>query len=182
MGIHKLSEKDDSNKYKIIAVIHDNKKGKHQTNDILAIDVDSSEGDPMILKGSKVFEPVNDPATRKINYIAGASGSGKSTFAKKLIIKHSLMFPEAPIYILSRLDNDPAFDKLEADGMLIRIPIDEEFVEQPIDMLEDIPEGSLVVFDDIDTFRNKETVNVINNLKLQIFKLFLSQYILWIFF
>ena len=171
MGIHILSENEEFDKYKLIAVINNAKKKKHKENDVLAIDNNSSDGNPYFLKEYYTFEPVNDPATRKINYVAGASGSGKSTFTKNLIIKHHILFPDSPIYLFSRLREDIAFDKLEENKIIIRIPIDETFAAEPIDMLSDIPDGSMVVFDDVDTFTDKNIMKNINDIKLQILEL-----------
>ena len=52
--------------------------------------------------------------------------------------------PKCKIFIFSQLSKDPAFDKLKAH----RVTLDDNIIENPINLEEEIPEGSLIIFDD----------------------------------
>lgn len=92
-----------------------------------------------------ILEPL-PAATPERLYVAGASGSGKSTFIGKYMKRYKEMYAKNPIYVFSRNVEDPAIDSVEN----VRIRIDDELIsEEPlgIDELYD----SLCVFDDITT-------------------------------
>lgn len=149
---------------KAIAIFNDKNKKK-----ILLVDPNiRNKYSKIKLDKNSNFEPLIDPDSRNITYICGASGSGKSTLARSLIEKFNIIFPNSPIYIFSRLNSDPAFDDLEKKKIIIRIPINENFLEKTIDVNEDIEKNSMVVFDDIDTINDKKILNVLNNIKMQI--------------
>ena len=154
---------------KMIASIND-KNGK--SKDILFIDTNNDNGyDKIILENDNKFLPIFDDSGRSIVYICGASGSGKSTLASELIKNFNILFPESNIYIFSRLNSDPAFDKLEKNGVIIRIPIDNTLIDDPIDVINDFDEYSLVLFDDVDTINDKKILSALNNVKLQILEI-----------
>lgn len=88
---------------------------------------------------------------REVNYIAGPSGSGKSTYVSKYAEEYKKMYPKNDITVFSRLAKDKAIDKLKPQ----RVMIDEELLEDPIDAQEELAD-SCCIFDDIDTIRNKE--------------------------
>lgn len=139
---------------------------------ILMIDPEYKKGYKEICLDSKCnFSPILNPEGRTITYICGASGSGKSTLTRDLVIKFNIAFPDSPVYIFSRLLKDPAFDDLEQKGIITRVPINEDLVNDPIDVTEDIENGSLVIFDDIDTVNEKNILKALNNIKLQILEI-----------
>ena len=82
-------------------------------------------------------------------YIAGVSGSGKSTYTGKYIEKFKKMFPNMELFVFSSVSEDKAFDKYNP----IRIPIDEDLINDPL-MIQDF-EDSLTVFDDVNTIKDK---------------------------
>ena len=49
----------------------------------------------------------------RINYIVGASGSGKSYFASKLAEEYKILYPKNPIYLLSYLTDDSSIDRIK---------------------------------------------------------------------
>jgi len=97
------------------------------------------------------FEARLNPYERNVVYIAGPSGSGKSTFASNLIRAYLNSF-DKPLYIFSRTDckNDPAFKGLK----FMQIPINEQLLEEPIDITQELTGGSIVLFDDCNTIQN----------------------------
>ncbi len=102
----------------------------------------------------------------RVLYIAGSSGSGKSYYAAKYIQKYRKLYPKSKFFLFSCLKEDPVLDKLKPH----RITISEELVENPIE-LDEVIEGSIVLFDDIDVVSNKEIQKSVNKIKDQILQL-----------
>jgi hypothetical protein len=111
--------------------------------------IDNSAGKEIKLFGSATLRPI--PITKKHEkfreccYIFGPTGSGKSYWASQYTKLWHELFPDGNVYLFSRVANDKAFDL----PYLKRVRIDERMVTEPIK-----PEqlnGSLVIFDDIDT-------------------------------
>ena len=96
-------------------------------------------------------------------YIAGPSDSGKSYYCSKYLTEYKKMFPKKKIYIFSDVDEDEVLDKLEP----IRIKLDHSLVENEIkpEELKNGKEGSLVLFDDIDSIQDKKIFNSIGKLR-----------------
>ena len=90
------------------------------------------------------FSPVPDIDKREAFLISGPAGSGKSTLASKYLEYYKKLFPERPIIIFSRKDNDPVLDRLRP----YRYTVDESIVTQPPDLLKELKGGACVVFDD----------------------------------
>ncbi len=86
-------------------------------------------------------------------YVAGPSGSGKSTYVGEYIRLFKQQHPKAKVWMFSRVDKDAAIDKYGVN----RITLDEGLVESPITPSE-LSGGkpTLVIFDDIDTIRDKK--------------------------
>jgi hypothetical protein len=111
------------------------------------------------------MEPLPNPFTRGVIYVAGPSGSGKSTWCANFIKKWKKMYPDRPIYIFSRLTEDPALDKIKG---INRININEDMVKDPI-KIEEL-KNSLCLFDDIDNIEPypvREAVYQIQNALLE---------------
>jgi len=96
------------------------------------------------------FIPVPNIDTREVTFIAGPSGSGKSTLASKYIEIYKKLFPKNPIIIFSRKPTDPALDRLKP----LRFMIDESIVSDPPDIMNELPGGACVLFDDCNTFQD----------------------------
>lgn len=107
-------------------------------------------GDTEIELHDGIMQQLPNPNTRDSLYISAPSGSGKTTYAMEYIKQYKNTFPKNKVYVFSRLSSDPVLDKLK----IIRIRIDEELVENPIQPNE--LENSLVLFDDIDTIPEKQ--------------------------
>jgi len=96
--------------------------------------------------------------TRECIYVAGASGSGKTTYIARYLEEYKRMFPKNKIYIFSKLHDDEVLDKLKP----IRIIINDQLIENPIEVEE--LENSCVVFDDIDTLE-KDLMEAVTKLR-----------------
>jgi len=141
-------------KGKPIAIIKSIKKTKSGLNNqIVCIDEKESHGGKMEIrlpKGFK-FEPIPD-IHRCVLYVAGPSGSGKSTYARNFSKNFKKIFPKSNIIVFSRLDSDEAIDKLNP----IRIKIDEQIINDPIDIFKELQDNDLVIFDDCDTIQDNK--------------------------
>ncbi len=86
-------------------------------------------------------------------YVAGPSGSGKSFYVGNYIEMFKKQHKGANVWVFSRVEEDKALDKHNVK----RIILDDGILEDPIDPAE-LSEGkpTLVIFDDIDTIRDKD--------------------------
>jgi adenylate kinase family enzyme len=87
---------------------------------------------------------------RFVDYVVGMSGSGKSTYASKIIDKYHRLYPKNDIYLFSMKDKDPVFTPYEKNGIMTRIVLDETLLETDPKEVVDINGDSLMVFDDVD--------------------------------
>ena len=105
------------------------------------------------------FQPVPDKKTeRKISYVTGASGSGKSYWTRNYAEEYHRLYPKREVYVISSLKEDATLDKLK---FLKRLKIHEgAFLTDDIGA-EDFKDA-LVIFDDTDCIRSKVLKNKIN--------------------
>lgn len=89
-------------------------------------------------------------------FISAPRGCGKSTMARKMMDEYREKFPKNQIVVISKCKDDPVFKGVKG---LMRIDIDDEFVEDPL-TLEELKD-SLVVFDDYDSGFDKEKYEAI---------------------
>tara|TARA_Y100000310_G_scaffold342068_1_gene443597 strand:- start:4157 stop:5068 length:912 start_codon:yes stop_codon:yes gene_type:complete len=87
---------------------------------------------------------------RKVMYICGMSGCGKSTFTSDMIENYHKIFPKNKILFFSNKPYDPVIDKHK---FVIRIKLDEDICADPF-QLEDL-KNSLVIYDDIEYIKEK---------------------------
>jgi len=104
---------------------------------------------------------------REITYIAGPSGSGKSTIASKYVEMFKELFPDRDFFLFSRLDKDPALDRLKP----MRIMIDENLLRDPIDIQTELSKGAILVFDDCSTIQNPALKRYIDGLMSDIMEI-----------
>lgn len=114
-------------------------------------------------------EPLLDMEKRDIAYIAGPAGSGKSTFAANLIRKFMKVHPEKQLYVFSRTDakQDPVLRGLPINQVMI----DEDLVKQPIDITQELTEGAIVLFDDVNTIQNDKVKKAVDKLLADILEI-----------
>lgn len=123
-------------------------------------------GNKIDLKNKIMFIP-DFTKEREVIYIAGPSGAGKSTLVGKYLKDYKKVFPKRPIYIFSRKDHDPPIDAAKP----IRIPINEELVENPIDITKEIKNGACIVFDDYATIQDDNIRKSISKLMRDILEI-----------
>jgi len=95
--------------------------------------------------------PSADEDFRQVWYITGSSGSGKSYMAKMYANNYSRMYPDRPIYLISKLTEDETIDGMETKP--IRLDYS-NWIEDPPN-INDF-NNALVIFDDYDTIDGKE--------------------------
>lgn len=104
-----------------------------------------------LIKPGGKFEIIpNGIIEREIGYICGPSGSGKSFFAANYIDKYKKKHKKNDIFLFSKITDDEKINKFKP----IRIKLDDKLIEdnfEPIDF-----QDSLVIFDDIDTIKDKK--------------------------
>lgn len=94
---------------------------------------------------------VNTNTERQIIYIAGASGSGKSFWARRYIEAYQKAYPKRQVFVFSALTDDPSIDKIKD---LQRVKLTDAILQ------DDLPSSefadSLVLFDDVDSIQNSK--------------------------
>jgi Cdc6-like AAA superfamily ATPase len=115
------------------------------------------------------LSPLLNPNERTVAYIAGPSGSGKTTYAVNLIKNFNKIHPKKPFYLFSRSDHksDPAFKGLKVNQVII----DENLIEEPIDITEELTEGSILLFDDCNTIQNDKIKHAVDKLMSDIMEI-----------
>lgn len=106
------------------------------------------DGEPNTYTTDTELQIIPNHKAREILYVCGASGSGKSYYCAQYIKKFVEIFPDSDIFLFSRKDSDPAFDNIKE---IIRVKIDDKLVNEPIDILAQCKENTLLIFDDIDS-------------------------------
>lgn len=101
---------------------------------------------------------------REILYIPGASGSGKSYYAKQYMKEYKRLFPDRDLIVISKVDEDESIDELP----LKRVNI-EALVDNPFEM-EDL-KNCCVLLDDVDILSDKDQLKAVENLRNQILEI-----------
>jgi len=112
----------------------------------------------------KFFQIPNNEV--RVVYITGPSGSGKSTKVKDYASMYNKLYPEATIYLFSRLDHDTSLEGLPVR----RIHLSEDLVTNPLE-IEEVKENSMVIFDDCDAISNKKLSDSIYQFQIQLLEL-----------
>jgi hypothetical protein len=112
---------------------------------------------------SKLSLVPNVTKEREIIYIAGRSGSGKTTIASKYIKAFKNAFgKKKPIYVFSRKKSDPTLDPLNLNW----IELNKSLIDQPIDITKckELKNGALFLFDDIGTVQDDKINKAVKKL------------------
>lgn len=110
--------------------------------------------------------PIPKLDEREVMYIAGPSGSGKSSHAAKILNLLQQIFPEKNIYGFSRtnLKDDPAYKDIK----ISQISLDESLIENPIDINREIKDSAIILFDDCNTIQSDSLKKTIEKLIMDI--------------
>lgn len=111
------------------------------------------------------FKLLPNPKTRDVIYVGGRSGSGKSYQVAEYVKRYKKMFPEAEIFLFSPIVGEKVFKDLNIKQIDLAT-----IGEDKIDISE-FPDGSLVIFDDIDSILEKNAKERISELMHQILQI-----------
>lgn len=141
-----------------LAIIKD-KDSKTLNNKIVSVLAEDNDGDNAYETGKEFntihlktgkFQPIGDYSKeRTVNYIVGASGSGKSFFIKEWLKEYKRKYKDNAIFLFSSLSDDKTIDEIKPQ----RIILDDMFVSEEIDLK--MYENSCCVFDDCDGLTGK---------------------------
>jgi hypothetical protein len=98
-------------------------------------------------------------------YIAGPAGSGKSHMCGKIIEEYKKDRKDAKVLIFSDVNEDKQLD----EKGVIRVKLNDDIADKPIGINE-IPVGSLCLFDDVDAIPEKHIKKSVNNLQNEILR------------
>ena len=112
------------------------------------------------IKKGRIEQIPNTDKSRECLYICGCSGVGKSTYCNRYAKFYNKLYPKNPIFIFSKIENDPSLKDLKN---VRYVKLDEELITDPITTAE--LRNSLVIFDDIDTLKNKKIKQAILDLR-----------------
>lgn len=104
------------------------------------------------------------PAEQDLVYCSGPNGCGKTSFLSQYLKYLKRLFPNCEIILFSDVDEDPLLDDLG----VIRIPIDQRLVDEPIE--PKLCKNSAVIFDDIDSIRDKKVKSAVITLRDSLLK------------
>jgi hypothetical protein len=117
-------------------------------------------GNALALPPNAHFEsvPNPDPKQRDAIFIASPAGGGKTVWCAAWVQKYRKLFPERPVYILSKntVADDPAWLSLKPKDRPEQMDVN-SLLSDSIDIARDFPpDGCCLVFDDlIDAFDGK---------------------------
>lgn len=144
------------NQRPVVVSFDDDNQARNSTNEI------------EVKEGETIEYIPNVKVERSICYVAGASGAGKSYFAKEYIKKYLKLFPDNKIYVFSNISTDPTLDE-ELSGVLKRIKIHEPvFLENELTHMDF--ENSLCLFDDCDAIIEKKLKFAIDKIQNDIMR------------
>lgn len=144
LGIAKVIN-TNNNKEKIISVEDNEKKVKDYFKEYIC------------KEGEYIQQTPIKQRERSCLYITGMCGSGKTTYSKKYIDQYKKMYKKREVYVFSFFTEDKSLG-----NKVTRIKLDDEFVDTEL-TLEDMA-NSLVLFDDIDTIKNKYISNKLKHI------------------
>lgn len=134
-----------------VPVRKDKRKGKKsRKQEILPALLPSRFKDYYVQSADETIMPIPQHSYFNL-YIAGPSGSGKSSFIASWLKHCHDKWPKCKIYIFSPKDDDPAFAKIKPEPIYCKV--DKDIVEEPmsIDEFEGTKSApSIIIFDDIE--------------------------------
>lgn len=101
-------------------------------------------------------------------YLSGASGAGKSYLISQLISKH-LPPRDAGVFYLGPFADDVSFKAIAKHMIPVDLQQFEKEERRQIE-IEDFPEGSVIVFDDIESLPNAKQVEALRDRILSVFR------------
>jgi hypothetical protein len=112
-------------------------------------------------KNKMELVPSDDSNSRRVIYVVGGSGAGKTTICGDYMIKYNKMFPDHKLYFFTPMKEDPIIKKLPEEVNVIAF--DDDFLDY--EYSEEDFKDSCCIFDDIDMLepRYKKVANEIRD-------------------
>ncbi len=113
--------------------------------------------DEIDLDQDESIEVIPAPTNERL-IIGGPAGSGKSTFAANYARMWKKLFPKGLIHLFARQSDDPAFEGIELE----EIVVDQSIINEDLGIHDFV--DTLVIFDDMDNLQDKDTITYIHKL------------------
>ncbi len=144
------------------------RKQKREIKDIISKEIIVDKDDFLFPIPAVEMDGDNNLQTKRI-YITGPSGCGKTYWVAQYIKQWKKIHKKGKVYLFSHINEDKVLDELEPK----RITLDDSFLDKIKDgKYKDLKyfKNSLVIFDDVDSKRNKDIYKAIMALCDQIFQ------------
>jgi hypothetical protein len=99
---------------------------------------------------------------RDVTYVFGPARSGKSIWTGNYLCEYATIYPDNPIYIVSRKSSDEAFEGVELNYIDYTKFYDPKTKKATPMNTDDFPPNCLVVFDDFDSIDPKPLFDAVN--------------------
>lgn len=119
------------------------------------------------LTDGKFVPYVDTNVARQVISCLGCSGCGKSYYLKMYCLSYMEEYPDRDIFLFGPFKDDVSFKELKGKHFK-QVDID-NYQYEPL-TLDDMPDNSLIIFDDIDVIQNKDVIKQIYKLQEQILK------------
>lgn len=131
-----------------------------QTNKYLSVNPNDDSGLQTYTTIDKITPYINPNTERSIYYVVGGSGSGKTTYIKKLLKSYKKLYSKGKIVIISAV-NDGDFDEFKDIIQLSPKKLAEDLDFDPNEFISnETLKNSFFILDDVDTLIPKERAYV----------------------
>lgn len=157
------NELDINGDFKPIAIVKNGIKSGTVVNLFDTNEVVDPDEQEVKIKGNSIFQPLPDPKSIFVYYIAGPQGIGKSTYVGNLVKWYHKIFPHKKVIVFSANHSDKPLDDAGVKWFDIDDP---RLIEEPpeVDQFRNDKYGSLLIFDDIFKLANKKIQKAVFNL------------------
>jgi hypothetical protein len=142
-------------------------EGGDNSGKIIFIDENSNRGYESIkLVNDSKLKILMDYKDRKVYFVGGPAGSGKTHFCAGLIRDYLKMYPDCEFYFVSRTmgKDDPALKNININ----QIKLDQALLDNPIDIEKEIGKRSIFFFDDCNTITDDKLKKYVEKLMADI--------------
>jgi hypothetical protein len=142
-------------------------EGGDNDGKIICIDENCKNGYESIkLVPESKLKILMDYKDRKVYFVGGPAGSGKTFFCAALIRDYLKMFPDCEFYFVSRTlgKDDPALKDLKIN----QIRLDQALLDNPINIEKEIGKRSIFFFDDCNTITDDKLKKYVEKLMADI--------------
>jgi hypothetical protein len=125
-------------------------------------DIDEKLDKEIKIEDGEVIPIPEDTDNGRHLYIAGPTGSGKSTWVANWVKMYRKLFPSNRVYLFSRKEEDKVLSQMK---YIKKIVTNEKLLEKKLDALKDFSGNCLVIFDDTKEIQPKEVQVEVNRIR-----------------